>query len=155
VTGSPGPACELSTPEEMEGFAHAWQDVWTSHDVSTYEGLVSPDEVHHFGVRSDTVGLDALTHSLEGFFTAFPNLTGPVEDIVVDGDRVAFRYTDSGTNTGDFFGNPPTGQPVTWTGINILRVECGLVVESWAEVDGLGLWRQLDLLESPGTPATS
>lgn len=155
TTGSPGPACELSSREEMETIAHTWQDVWTSHDVSTYEGTVSPDEVHHFGVRSDTVGLPALQASLSGFFTAFPDLTGPIEDIVVDGDRVAFRYTDSGTNTGSFFGNPPTGVPVTWTGINILRIECGMVVESWAEVDGFGLWRQLGLLETQGTPATA
>lgn len=153
VTGSPGPACELSSREEMETIAHTWQDVWTSHDVTTYEGTVSPTEVHHFGVRSDTVGLPALQASLSGFFTAFPDLIGPIEDILVDGDRVAFRYTDSGTNTGSFFGHPPTGEPVTWSGINILRVECGMVVESWAEVDGFGLWRQLGLLENPATPA--
>jgi steroid delta-isomerase-like uncharacterized protein len=152
-TGSPGPACELSSRDEMERIASIWQGVWTSHDLADYDGVVTPDEVHHFGVRSDTVGLDALEHSLEGFFTAFPDLQAPIEDIVVDGDRVAFRYTDSGTNTGDFFGNPPTGNPVAWTGINILRIQCGMVVESWAEVDGLGLWRQLGLLETPATPA--
>jgi steroid delta-isomerase-like uncharacterized protein len=151
-TGSPGPACELSAPEEMERIARVWQDVWTSHDLADYDGVVDPDEMHHFGVRSDTVGLDALEHSLEGFFTAFPDLQATMDDIVVDGDRVAFRYTDSGTNTGDFFGNPPTAQPVTWTGINILRIQCGMVVESWAEVDGLGLWRQLGLLENLATP---
>ncbi len=154
-TGSPGPACELSSPEEMQRIARIWQGVWTSHDLADYDDVVSPDEVHHFGVRSDTVGLDALEHSLEGFFTAFPDLQATMEDIVVDGDRVAFRYTDSGTNTGSFFGNPPTGNPVTWTGINILRIDCGMVVESWAEVDGLGLWRQLGLLQPSGTPTAT
>jgi steroid delta-isomerase-like uncharacterized protein len=151
-TGSPGPACELSSPEEMERIARIWQGVWTSHDLANYDDVVSPDEIHHFGVRSDTVGLAALEHSLEGFFTAFPDVHATMEDIVVDGDRVAFRYTDSGTNTGRFFGAPPTGNPVTWTGINILRIQCGMVVESWAEVDGLGLWRQLGLLEDSGAP---
>jgi predicted ester cyclase len=137
----------------MERFANAWQDVWDSHDVTTYEGVVSPDAVHHFGVRSDAVGLPAIQNGLTGFFTAFPDLKGPIEDIVVDGDQVAFRYTDSGTDTGGFFGAPPTGNPVSWTGMTILRVSCGLIVESWAEVDGLSLWRELGLLENPGTPA--
>jgi steroid delta-isomerase-like uncharacterized protein len=152
AAGSPGADCGPPSREEMEGFAHAWQDVWNSHDVTTYERVVSPDAVHHFGVRSDAVGLAAIQHGLEGFFTAFPDLTGPIEDIVVDGNRVAFRYTDSGTSTGDFFGTPATGGSVSWTGATILRVSCGEIVESWAEVDGLGMWRQLGLLEGPGTP---
>ncbi|HET9661141.1 MAG TPA: ester cyclase, partial [Thermomicrobiales bacterium] len=85
ATGSPGAGCATPSKAEMEGFAHAWQDVWNSHDVTTYEGVVSPDAVHHFGVRADAVGLPAIQHGLTGFFTAFPDLKGPIENIVVDG----------------------------------------------------------------------
>ena len=155
LTGSPGPVCEPVSREEMERIARIWQGAWTSHSLAEYPEVVSPDQVYHFGVREDTIGLDALAQTMEGFFNAFPDLEAPIEDIVVDGDRVAFRYTDIGTNTGSFFGTPPTGEPVSWTGISILRVECGMVVEGWAEVEGFGIWQHLGLLETPATPASA
>ena len=50
---------------------------------------------------------------------------------------------------GTFQGFAPSGKPVTWTGINIFRFECGKIAESWSEVDGLGRLNQLGLIATP------
>ena len=136
--GGPGPACETPSRGEMERFANAWQDVWDSHDVTTYEGVVSPDAVHHFGVRSDAVGLPAIQNGLTGFFTAFPDLKGP--------SRISWSMATrwhSATPTAARIPadsrRSPDRQSSLLDGMTILRVSCGLIVESWAQVDGLSL----------------
>jgi predicted ester cyclase len=44
----------------------------------------------------------------------------------------------------------PTGRSVVFTGINVYRLACGLIVEGWSEPDSLGLLRQLGAI--PETP---
>lgn len=46
---------------------------------------------------------------------AFPDLRTTLEDVLVDGDRVAVRGTDRGTHRGDFMGFPASGREVTTT----------------------------------------
>ena len=48
-----------------------------------------------------------------------------------------------GTHNGTFQGIPATGRTIRLTGIDILRVADGRVVERWASSDELGLLQQL------------
>lgn len=77
-----------------------------------------------------------------------------MNDVIVDGDLVVVRWTENGTQQGRFGNLEPTGKNVTWTGINIFRVECGQVVESWNATDGIGLQQQLGA-DLRGTPAAA
>ena len=42
---------------------------------------------------------------------------------------------------------------MTWTGINIYRLECGRIAEIWSEVDALGRIAQLTGTATAATPA--
>ncbi len=75
-----------------------------------------------------------------------------MEEPIVQDDLVVIRWSNIGTQTGPIFGFEPTGAEVTWTGINIFRVECGMVVESWSEADGVGLRGQLQAASAEATP---
>ena len=46
-------------------------------------------------------------------------------------------------------GVPGSPVSVTWTGIHLMRVECGLVVESWVEADHFGRLEQMGLIPIP------
>jgi steroid delta-isomerase-like uncharacterized protein len=85
---------------------------------------------------------------------AFPDLVLTVEDELIEGDRIAWRWTLRATNTGTFAGVPPTGRAVAFQGLNVERVEEGRIVEHWSIHDGLDLLRQLGLLAEPSPPAT-
>ena len=50
-------------------------------------------------------------------------------------DRVAFRWSISGTHLGDWLGVPPTGNHLTATGITLFRIAFGKVVQSWTSID--------------------
>jgi predicted ester cyclase len=70
--------------------------------------------------------------------------------MIAEGDKVASRVTLSATHQGEFQGIPPTGKQVTQTGIDLLRIAGGKVVERWGEFDNLGLLQQLGVLPPPG-----
>ena len=82
---------------------------------------------------------------------AFPDLEFTPDVVVCDGQRVAGRWTMTGTNTGvfDLFGLPPTGRPVTMTGQEIFHARDGKFTEVWHQEDAPGMLRQLGLEPPP------
>jgi steroid delta-isomerase-like uncharacterized protein len=81
---------------------------------------------------------------------SFPDLHFTFEDMVAEGDRVVWRWTLRGTDQGGFMGRPPTGRAVTVPGVNLQRLEDGLIVEHWSFPDLLGMLRQLGVIPAPG-----
>jgi predicted ester cyclase len=65
------------------------------------------------------------------------------DDVVISGDRVVVRWTATGTHEGDQLGVPATHRQVRMTGIDILRIEDGRIVERWGETNGLELMEQI------------
>ena len=94
----------------------------------------------------DLEGFKAM-HSM--FLSAFPDSRSNIEDMIAVGDKVATRWTISGTHRGELQGIAPTGKKVTITGIIITRVEGGKVVEEWEAFDQLSLMQQLGVIPAP------
>lgn len=72
------------------------------------------------------------------------------QEVIAEGDKVVDRWTMRATHTGPFMNMPPTGKQVTFTGMDIARVENGKIVEYWHQQDGLGLLQQLGVIPSMG-----
>ena len=70
--------------------------------------------------------------------------------MAAEGDRVVTRLTAHGTQTGEFFGIPPTGRRFTMSGIAIHRIRDGKIVEHWHEIDMLARPQQLGVVPAPG-----
>jgi len=145
-------ACPALSREETADVAQRYLDVWNTRDLNQFDAYAHPDVVHHWGQGTDTTGVEALKTSTDAFFVAFPDMVMTFDDVIVEDDMVVIRWTLTGTQTGPFFGIEPTGNAAEWTGINIYRIECGKVVESWSEADGVGLRQQLLPQEPYATP---
>ena len=111
----------------------------------------------------NTGALDAITQlvtpSLTGFTRdlallrqAFPDARFTIEDILAEGDKLADRYTISGTHARPFLGIPATGRQIHLAGISIVRISGGKIAERWAVTDQLGLLRQLGALPASPPP---
>jgi predicted ester cyclase len=75
---------------------------------------------------------------------AFPDATATLEDLLAEGDRVAYRLTIRGTHQGAFQGIPPTGKHVTISFTAIVRIEDGRLVEEWGGLDLFDLRQQIE-----------
>jgi steroid delta-isomerase-like uncharacterized protein len=115
------------------------QDNW---DV--YNEIHSKDFVAHAGKRSVTLAEDL--QSAKGWRQALPDGKYTIDQMIAEGEMVMVRWTGRGTNTGEGNGLPATGKHIEATGITVLHIVGGKIVEEWNETDMLGLLRQLGLL---------
>lgn len=113
--------------------AHAFADLMNGHDPDAVDGFVAEDYVNHNAWTDD--GREANRALWTGWFAAFPDTEVTLEDVLVDGDRVAGRFTYRATFQGPFMGLPPTGRPVVMHSIDIWRVVDGMAVEHWDQLD--------------------
>jgi steroid delta-isomerase-like uncharacterized protein len=88
-------------------------------------------------------GREGVKRFFSMFRDAFPDVTVEIDELVADGDRVAVATTFTGTHTGAIMGMEPTGRRVSVTGIDIVRVADGRIVEHRGLTDIVGLMRQL------------
>ena len=101
------------------------------------EELFSPNFVLHTPTTPNWPrGLEGARKMFAVMRTASPDMQATIEDMFAEGDKVAVRWTFRGTITGEFLGQPPTGQRFTSVAISIYRIENGKIEEDWG-VDAL------------------
>jgi hypothetical protein len=105
--------------------------------------------VFHTETGKDIRGLKDLKPYLSANYDAFPDNHWTLEDMVVEGDKAAVRWTVTGTHKGEFMGIPPTNRKGTIWGIDIIRFAGGKVVEIWTRTDTLGMMQQLGVVPTP------
>jgi steroid delta-isomerase-like uncharacterized protein len=137
-------ACPTTGIDENKALIERyWAEVWTAGGEAAVPDLLAEDEIHHWGVGGDTVGLEDFTERLRLFLTAFPDIAFTVDQLVAEGDLVVSRWTARATHQGLWLGVEASGTPVEWTGTNTFRIACGKIAESWGNADHLGLLNQL------------
>jgi len=132
-------------PEENKALVRRfYEEVWRRGNVDVAREIFADDYVRH-DLRSTPAepGGGGMAKIAKDFRAAFPDLSFETEMMIVEGDLVAARWTMTGTNTGPWGGQGPTGKSVRFSGINIFRIEDGMVVELWNHRDDLGLMQQL------------
>jgi predicted ester cyclase len=112
--------------------------------------LLATDHVAHNAGSPPAQGHEVWKQGAVALYSAFPDIHVTFEDEMAMGDKVVIRWRVRATHKGALSNIPATGKPVTWTGITIVRVADGKIVEQWQEVDLLGLMQQLGVIPSMG-----
>jgi len=121
-----------------------WIDGLNRGDVSAADVAFAPDCVVHItGVAEPFRGVGPWKELMAAFLLAFPDLHFTIEDQLVQGNHVAFRWSATGTHTGPLGAAPPTGKPVALDGLIIDRVAGGRVQERWEQWDQSLMLQQL------------
>ncbi len=129
-------------PDNESVVRRFFEELWNAGDLDCADVVLAPGHVHHIGDdRLD--GPDEVKDTVTRFRTAFPDLHFALDDVVSDGDRVAVRWTATGTHEAGFGGVPASGRSARWTGIDLVRLDEGRIVELWASADVAGLFEQL------------
>ena len=138
--------------------AWVYETALSRGDVSLVAEHIAPDFLDHppaqpFEVA--TTGPRAITDTVSGFRTAFPDLAVAVESTVAEGDSIAVRARWTGTQRGSFFGIPPTGRSIDVESIDIFRVDRGQLVERFGIWNVIEFMGQLGLVPAGGPPGDS
>jgi len=110
------------------------------------DDFVHPDFHNHTvesGQRDDRRG---MRETMQAMHEAFSELRVEVLHCVADGDLVATHKVFRGRHTGPWFGVPPSGNPVEFRVMDLVRLQDGRLIEHWAVADVVTLLRQTGAL---------
>jgi predicted ester cyclase len=128
-------------------FMHRWfEEVWNNKNEAAIEEMFDEGGVGYGLGPENIVGPEQFKVFHRAFVAAYPDLRVTVQDSVVEGDKIAVRCKVTGSHNGDGIGVSPTNQPVEFTGMVIVRVKDGKIVEAWNEFNFMEMYRQVGAL---------
>ena len=129
-----------SDPQRLRGFAEDYTAAWCSMDPAAVAAHFTPTGSLAINGGGPAVGRDALTAVAASFYEALPDMQVYFRDLVVDGDRIEYHWTFTGTNTGP----GGTGNAVRVDGFEAWTIgEDGLIESSIGSYDAQEYARQL------------
>ena len=123
-------------------------EVYNGRDYAVVDELIAEHYTDHVALHEQASGREQFKRSLSVFHTAFPDGKIVAEDVIAAGDRVAWRWSFTGTHQGEFQKIAPTNKAIRWTGIIIWRIEQGQIAEWWAAYDLRSLLQQLGVSDA-------
>jgi steroid delta-isomerase-like uncharacterized protein len=134
----------MSIEEENKAVVYRWFDMINKHDLSLIDEVVSDDyRLGEFGM--ELKGPEALKQAFTIGYAGFPDLNYRIDDIIVQGDKVAVRYTRTGTHRGEYHGFAPKNKWTEVAGALFYRLAGGRIVEALGYSDRLTLFKQIDV----------
>lgn len=132
-----------SAHEQNKQVARQFFEASDRQDIEKMRELVSITNYSLHLSGMPTMDWNGAQQFLAPFTIAFPDLRRNIEDLVAEGDKVAVRFTVTGTHKGEFQGIAPTGKQVSFTVMDILNITDGKITEEWATADLMGLMQQI------------
>jgi len=136
--------------EQNKSILQRWFDeVWNKGNSEAISELITEDIKIH-GLTD--VGGSPVTNAAEfreyhaQLRTAFPDIVVTIDDIFAEGDKVVARCSIEASHKGEMLGIAPTNSPVDFTGMAIVRVKDGKIVEAWNSFDFLKMSQQLGII---------
>jgi len=109
-------------------------EVWDEGHLDQAWKYLGEGFTSHATVTTMPPGQQPGPDFLAQFWSGFPDLRSHEDALIGDGDLVTIRWTITGTHTGTFFGIAPTGRTIQVSGMDMLRVADGKLVEHWGGV---------------------
>jgi steroid delta-isomerase-like uncharacterized protein len=119
-----------------------FEEVWNKGRRSAIAEMLPPDGVIHEG-KTDSIGPEGFYPFFDRLNAAFSEFRITVHDTIAEGDRACVRWSCTCKHTGDALGMPATQKTLHATGISIVRIAKGQMVECWQNWDMQGILEQI------------
>ncbi len=145
--------------DENKAIVSRWStEFWGERfNPDVIDELAAPDISFSYSLHASCRGRDEVRAFATTFREAFPDLNfwGTAE-LLGEGDYVIGQWEGGGTHTGPAFSDLPVGSlpansgvKMHFTGITILKVKNGLIVEEKGLDDGVTMLKQAGLISEP------
>lgn len=119
-------------------------------DEKLGEELIAPDAEFYVPFQSEPlIGPPGWLAAINVMRGGFPDVQWTLEELVVEGEKIAARYTMRGTHEGTFFGVPATGRQIAIQTMNFYAMANGKIVGERGQPDLLGLMQQIGAVPAP------
>jgi len=129
---------------------HRWfEEVWNQGREEAIDEIFAEEGIAHGLVDEngqELRGPAGFKPFFRRFKDAFPDMQIVIEDCICEGDQTAARCTVRARHTGEGLGVAATNNAVEFTGMCIVRVEGGKIVEAWNNFDFMSLNQQIGVI---------
>jgi steroid delta-isomerase-like uncharacterized protein len=144
----PSEADRPPSRDAVVALLRARHDGWRRRDSAAIARLYAPTAIFDSHIAGRAVGSAAIAAVYERWWGAFADGEYVVEATIVDGAKAAEVTAHSGTDTGGFGGQPPTGKPFRLPVVWLHTFERGAIVYSRPIYDFTGMLVQIGVLKA-------
>ncbi len=130
----------------------AGEEAWLKGNLDGLGEVYAADYIWHRPPFPDAKGLEAVKESIAGTRSGYSDIQIAYEEMICEGNSIAYRYTWRAKHTGQSpsLPIPPTGKEVTLRGCVVVHVVNGKVAEEFEYSDYLGFLQQLGVVPPLG-----
>jgi predicted ester cyclase len=148
----------MSLQDDNKAIVGQWFDrFWgKTFDASVIEQIAAPDMLLKYSLHEPRRGRADIKNFITDFRAAFHDLNfWGTADLLAEGDYVIGQWEGGGTHTGPAFKDflagslsANTGKTMRFTGVTILKLKDGKIVEEIGLDDGVACLTQLGILKA-------
>lgn len=121
-----------------------FDEIVSTGNLAAIPDFVAPEIIFWGPYSSEPIiGIKRFTELIAMLQSAFDDFQISMDELVVEGDTVATRWTASGVHRGEFMGTGPSGEPFRFTGTGFYRIRDGKIFEVWSLNNSVEVIRQL------------
>ena len=141
LPGAARAADACPSPADASALLDRIVTAFNAFDLAALSSLYTEGHIQHSGRNPS--GLSAQIANVQRQHETWPDIHFQVEDRIIAADKVVARCLYAATHTKTVRGFAPTGRKISFTTIDIWRVEDGKFAEHWDVVDFAALDKQL------------
>ena len=142
---------EKDAAAELRQTIDRYNDAWNAHDLDAIAAMHAPDMVFANHTAGESATGEEVREHIESIFETWPDIAFSTRRLYVHDGLVVQEWTATATHAktmrrGDLVAEP-TGNEVTWDGLDVIPFEDGLVKRKDVYSDSVSILRQVGLLE--------
>ena len=131
---------------EIEAFVRRWLALVCAGDLAEFDQILA--ETPRDLATGAKNSRELFRERASAVRRALAGLEGAAHDLVIDGERIAWRFTLRGVHQGPLFGQAPSGKRVELRGVNFQRLSGGVVTAHYTLLDAFGFIDQVTKAQS-------
>lgn len=138
--------------EANKAIVRRYRQAHNSNDLSALDEVMAPTFVAHEMLPDVPRTPDGAKMLHQGTVAVFPDVQVRTDALLAEDDKVVEQWTMTAHHTGApfFIGNiPPSGNKIEVTGITTYRIADGKIVETWSNMDFVGVLQQVGVIPPP------
>jgi steroid delta-isomerase-like uncharacterized protein len=139
------------SPQALEQAIARYNDAWNDHDLDAIMAMHAPDMVFENHTAGESASGEAVRGHIGAIFESWPDIRFEGRRTYCRDGLVVQEWTATATHSnrmtrGDLVAEP-TGNTITWNGLDVIPFENGLVKRKDVYSDSVSILRQVGLLD--------
>jgi len=140
---------ERHVQKNIDMYTQTWDSIINNGNLDLINNSNFDEGITLVTSPENIVGIDDFKAYYANFVTGFSNVEFTIIDVFGQGDKLVKHWRFKGTNSGEFFGMPATGNDVDVEGVTLVEMKDGKIAQEQDFLDNLVFMQQLGIVSNP------